>query len=197
MRGHLSRELAEPDSRIDHAAAPGGAVGRPKTAAHGGRSVSASRSSPSSKSSTPATLPSATSDSKDGETKVWLRPKKDTGSPPEALQAISEASSPKSNGERSPRPTSFPSSISNGVVTSPPSSVVSSGGRPPRMPDGPVKTTDIKSPEEVTGVRSPSPESWTVQMDTGHPLTWTNGTVARPIATKMAPCVGDGGPLSL
>jgi len=81
---------------------------------------------------------------------------------PVELSAITEQkeTSPKSprSGERSPRPTSFPIAK--------------------MLADGPVKTTEIKSPEEVTGVKSPSPESWTVQMDTGGALTWMNGTVA-------------------
>lgn len=90
-----------------------------------------------------------------------------------------EPQSPRS-GERSPRPNSF--SVTN------------------ILSDGPVKTTDIKSSEEVTGVKSPSPESWTVEIDTGDPLNWLNGNVPHTghvIANEIAANGLLSGPISI
>lgn len=38
-----------------------------------------------------------------------------------------------------------------------------------------VPLTTVKSPEEVTGVRSPDPESWTVPLEIGKGLHWMDG----------------------
>ncbi|KAI1296559.1 hypothetical protein HDE_04938 [Halotydeus destructor] len=89
--------------------------------------------------------------------------------------------SPKS-GERSPRPTTFPGSGISSFATTPTNGECVKATAPetkntPRMPEGPVKTTDIKSPEEMTGVKSPPPETWAVELDNGSPLNWTNGKV--------------------
>lgn len=42
-------------------------------------------------------------------------------------------------------------------------------------PSGPVKVTDIKTPEEATGIKSPEPESYTVEIEPENALVWTNG----------------------
>jgi hypothetical protein len=52
----------------------------------------------------------------------------------------------------------------------------------PPLPSGPVRTTQVKSPEEITGVKSPSPESWTVPIDKG--LNWMNGGTPANFDTK-------------
>ncbi|GFV15148.1 uncharacterized protein TNCV_4327951 [Trichonephila clavipes] len=44
-----------------------------------------------------------------------------------------------------------------------------------------VPLTTVKSPEEVTGVRSPDPESWTVPLEIGKGLHWMDGKT--PAAT--------------
>ncbi|XP_023226100.1 nuclear protein MDM1-like isoform X2 [Centruroides sculpturatus] len=45
----------------------------------------------------------------------------------------------------------------------------------PKLPNRPVPLTTVKSPEEVTGVRSPDPATWTVPLETGKGLQWTDG----------------------
>lgn len=45
----------------------------------------------------------------------------------------------------------------------------------PEPQGGPVPLTTVKSPEEMTGVKSPDPETWTVPLDTGRGLEWTDG----------------------
>lgn len=99
---------------------------------------------------------------------------------PEAGRRVKEAAAEPSSGELSPR--------SNGISVA------------PALPDGPVKTTEIKSSEEVTGVRSPSPESWTVELDTGDPLKWLNGNVPHTghvIANELASNGLMSGPISI
>ncbi|XP_054719556.1 uncharacterized protein LOC129229302 isoform X2 [Uloborus diversus] len=44
-----------------------------------------------------------------------------------------------------------------------------------RQPPLKVPLTTVKSPEEVTGVRSPDPESWTVPLEIGKGLHWMDG----------------------
>lgn len=92
--------------------------------------------------------------------KVWIKPKKlDVSGKIEASNGGEQ--------QKSPRPTSL--SMTNGVDFS--------KQPPPPLPSGPVATTKIRSPEEVTGVKSPSPESWTVPIDTNANLNWINGQV--------------------
>ncbi|XP_013772042.2 uncharacterized protein LOC106457196 isoform X2 [Limulus polyphemus] len=44
----------------------------------------------------------------------------------------------------------------------------------PEPPTGPVPLTTVMSPEELTGVKSPVPETWTVPLETKKELEWTN-----------------------
>ncbi|XP_053208538.1 uncharacterized protein LOC128392531 [Panonychus citri] len=71
---------------------------------------------------------------------------------------------------RSPRPNCFISSITRVNGQSLPS------------PGSAVKTTEIKSPEEVTGVKSPSPEAWKVAFETGNGINWTQ---AKPVTNTI------------
>ncbi|XP_067135893.1 fibrous sheath CABYR-binding protein-like [Centruroides vittatus] len=56
---------------------------------------------------------------------------------------------------------------------------------------GPVQLTTVRSPEEVTGVKSPDPESWTVPIETGKGLEWTDGQTPgeEPVRAKSPPAV--------
>lgn len=66
------------------------------------------------------------------------------------------------------RPSSLENSVTNGVEPS-------VGAKEP-APRTVVRTTQVKSPEEVTGVRSPSPESWTVPLVAqSNELHWIGG----------------------
>jgi hypothetical protein len=44
---------------------------------------------------------------------------------------------------------------------------------PPAIHGGPVRITDIKSPEELSGIKSPPPENWLISVDQ-KPIDWTN-----------------------
>ncbi|XP_022246666.1 microtubule-associated protein futsch-like [Limulus polyphemus] len=76
------------------------------------------------------------------------------------------------NGEKEPiRPNSLPAvnGLANGKDTDSPSPL------PELTHGGHVPLTRVKSPEEMTGVKSPDPESWTVPLETGPGLEWMNG----------------------
>ncbi len=126
----------------------------------------------------PKTVTNLKSDSEKAtkpEGKIWLKPKKltqetndtKTGTKPsdKTPTASKAVNKPGNGGPKSPRPTSLTAKDKNknnsGNVSIPP------------LPSGPVRTTQVKSPEEITGVKSPSPESWTVPIDKG--LNWMNG----------------------
>ncbi|XP_022247782.1 nuclear protein MDM1-like isoform X2 [Limulus polyphemus] len=47
----------------------------------------------------------------------------------------------------------------------------------PEPPTGPVPLTTVKSPEEVTGIKSPDPETWTIPLETSKDLEWTDGHI--------------------
>lgn len=47
-----------------------------------------------------------------------------------------------------------------------------------------VPLTTVKSPEEVTGVRSPDPESWTVPLEIGKGLHWMDGKTPGSASTE-------------
>ncbi|XP_074599662.1 uncharacterized protein LOC141854023 [Brevipalpus obovatus] len=123
--------------------------------------------------------------------KIWLKPKKDekavevkpSPKEPESKRektSTSQNDKPSNLSERS----SIPSIASSGEdqPKSPrPNSLIGNGlngevGLMKVLDEGPVKTTEIKSPEEVTGVKSPSPELWKVQVDTGANVNWTDGS---------------------
>lgn len=53
----------------------------------------------------------------------------------------------------------------------------------PKLPNRPVPLTTVKSPEEVTGVRSPDPATWTVPLETGKGLQWTDGKTPSGVST--------------
>ncbi|XP_076358667.1 uncharacterized protein LOC143251158 [Tachypleus tridentatus] len=76
------------------------------------------------------------------------------------------------NGEKEPiRPNSLPAvnGLANGKDTDSPSPL------PELTHGGHVPLTRVKSPEEMTGIKSPDPESWTVPLETGPGLEWMNG----------------------
>lgn len=118
--------------------------------------------------------------------KIWLKPKKeektkiekeDEKDEKEKKEEKEEKSESKQNGQenenvsnrdfvRSSRPNSLVAGL-NGDIGFPLGKDV---------PEGPVKTTEIKSPEEATGVKSPSPEHWKVQVETGAKIDWTEGS---------------------
>ncbi|GFR07960.1 uncharacterized protein TNCT_707772 [Trichonephila clavata] len=50
-----------------------------------------------------------------------------------------------------------------------------------------VPLTTVKSPEEVTGVRSPDPESWTVPLEIGKGLHWMDGKTPDGVQAKGPP----------
>ncbi|XP_055953980.1 uncharacterized protein LOC129989456 isoform X4 [Argiope bruennichi] len=50
-----------------------------------------------------------------------------------------------------------------------------------------VPLTTVKSPEEVTGVRSPDPESWTVPLEIGKGLHWMDGKTPDGVQPKGPP----------
>ncbi len=118
------------------------------------------------------------------EGKIWLKPKKliqepndtNSGTKPshKSPTASKEVNKPGNGGPKSPRPTSLTandnSKNNSGHVSIPP------------LPSGPVRTTQVKSPEEITGVKSPSPESWTVPIDKG--LNWMNGETPTNFGAK-------------
>ncbi|XP_022256825.1 nuclear protein MDM1-like isoform X3 [Limulus polyphemus] len=52
----------------------------------------------------------------------------------------------------------------------------------PEPPTGPVPLTTVKSPEEVTGIKSPDPETWTIPLETNKELEWTDGHI--PVDAK-------------
>ncbi|XP_015786884.1 uncharacterized protein LOC107364090 isoform X3 [Tetranychus urticae] len=103
-----------------------------------------------------------------------LSPREKEGRKDEDETASNNTKSPNTSDDqpRSPRPNSLVGSIGS----------ITNGGidlaSPPALPDGPVKTTEIKSPEEVTGVKSPSPELWRVTVDTGTDINWTESKPA-------------------
>ncbi|XP_076363007.1 uncharacterized protein LOC143253282 isoform X2 [Tachypleus tridentatus] len=54
----------------------------------------------------------------------------------------------------------------------------------PAPPTGPVPLTTVKSPEEVTGIKSPDPETWTIPLETSKDLEWTEGHI--PVDAKRS-----------
>ncbi|CAM1324156.1 Uncharacterised protein r2_g3283 [Pycnogonum litorale] len=56
---------------------------------------------------------------------------------------------------------------------------------PPPLPE-PVHLTHVRSPEEVTGVKSPDPETWTVPLHKSQPLQWTDGQTGSPMSDKTS-----------
>lgn len=69
---------------------------------------------------------------------------------------------------------SFMSNI-NGQESAIPNDPASSNGvsSPPSIQSGPVRITDIKSPEELSGIKSPPPENWLISVDQ-KTIDWTN-----------------------
>lgn len=64
---------------------------------------------------------------------------------------------------------------------------------------GPVQLTTVRSPEEVTGMKSPDPESWTVPIETGKGLEWTDGQTPgeEPVRAKSPPVLLASKPVEL
>lgn len=58
---------------------------------------------------------------------------------------------------------------------------------PVTKPPMKVPLTTVKSPEEVTGVRSPDPESWTVPLEIGKGLHWMDGKTPDGVQAKGPP----------
>ncbi|XP_076339331.1 uncharacterized protein LOC143240566 isoform X2 [Tachypleus tridentatus] len=54
-------------------------------------------------------------------------------------------------------------------------------------PTGPVPLTTVMSPEELTGVKSPVPETWTVPLERNKELEWTNCYTAADIKRMKCP----------
>lgn len=54
-------------------------------------------------------------------------------------------------------------------------------------PTGPVPLTTIMSPEELTGVKSPVPETWTVPLERNKELEWTNCYIAADMKQMKCP----------
>ncbi|XP_053208536.1 uncharacterized protein LOC128392528 isoform X4 [Panonychus citri] len=122
---------------------------------------------------TPATT-GASSLVTSGSLTPMLSPREKEGGKDELETGTNAIRSPNTSDDqtRSPRPNSLVSSITTtngGSGLSSPPGIIS---------DGPVKTTEIKSPEEVTGVKSPSPELWRVAIDTGADINWTEAKPA-------------------
>ena len=125
---------------------------------------------------------SAMSESPKPEGKIWLKPKpkateekkEEKKEKPSKLPTNSGHTTKQSDkgngGPKSPRPTTLTTSGNGKNEKEKPKE------KPP-IPSGPIRTTQIKSPEEITGVKSPSPESWTVPID--RQLNWINGETPR------------------
>lgn len=124
----------------------------------------------------PKKAPTTTSAPKAQEAKVWLKPKKTTtttaapktngnaksSSDGKAVPKAVNKASAKSVAGGKQQPSSTETPPSSKVFDSEPKSV-------------PLRTTQVKSPEELTGIKSPSPESWKVSIEKGG-LNWVNGS---------------------
>ena len=128
------------------------------------------------------------------EGKIWIKakPKTQTEEPKkkpsnELPIKTDDKKTPTDNGNegpKSPRPTTLNMGNDNSTVNGNDKSVSQPQQKRPPLPSGPIRTTQVKSPEEITGVKSPSPESWTVELDKG--LTWVNGETPRNIDSKYS-----------
>jgi hypothetical protein len=117
---------------------------------------------------------------------VWLKSKKSSQDTNTAIKkevkeenakSKSDIKNNRENEQKSPRPTSLTGSVNNNN---------NNQEKPiPVLPSGPVKTTQIRSPEEITGIKSPSPESWTVPIEGG--LNWMNGETPNNYDRKFEP----------
>lgn len=122
----------------------------------------------------PVTTTTTTSVPKDKEAKVWLKP---------AKKAAPPAASAKSNGEPPAKPTgkAVPKAVPKAGAKASAAAAAPTNETPPtsKVFDSepksvPLRTTQVKSPEELTGIKSPSPESWKVSIEKGG-LNWVNG----------------------
>lgn len=79
----------------------------------------------------------------------------------------------------SPRPASLTgstrSSLQGSLIAEAAAKAAAQSGKNGQVASGPVKVTDIKTPEEATGIKSPEPESWTVEIESDNALIWMNG----------------------
>lgn len=119
------------------------------------------------------------------EAKVWLKPKKTTTTTTPTTNGNAKSSS---DGKAVPKAVNKSSGKKQQPATStekPPSSKVFD----PEPKSVPLRTTQVKSPEELTGIKSPSPESWKVSIEKGG-LNWVNGSTPVNFDGKTAGAAG-------
>ena len=100
--------------------------------------------------------------------KVWIRAQQQKDD--QAAKATASTTDAPS-----PRPASLTGSTRSSQHESLIAEAAAKAAAATAAPPGPVKVTDIKTPEEATGIKSPEPESWTVEIEPENSLIWTNG----------------------
>lgn len=109
--------------------------------------------------------------------KVWIRAQQknsdDTAVKATAAAATADAPSPRpASLTGSTRSSQHESLIAEAAAKA---AAATAANQSHRATGGTVKVTDIKTPEEATGIKSPEPESWTVEIEPENALIWTNG----------------------
>lgn len=117
--------------------------------------------------SAPAT---ATTKSADQKPKVWIKPKKKIGE--DDVDRNQKPITPEAKKvDRNQKPISSELK-KNSVTDTKPINAKQFDAEPKSVP---LRTTEVKSPEQLTGIKSPSPESWKVSIEKGG-LQWVNGS---------------------
>lgn len=105
--------------------------------------------------------------------KVWIR-----AQVPQKEEEKKKSPSDGAN-QASPRPASLTgsarSSLQGSLIAEAAAKAAAQTSKNGDIVSGPVKVTDIKTPEEATGIKSPDPESWTVEIESDNALVWMNG----------------------
>lgn len=119
---------------------------------------------PSSSTTTATNQQTSSSTAVDGSKKIWIKPVKKPQQ--QTNESAAESTSIKTK----------PANTGSAVATTAtePQQQQQQREFDPQPKQVPLHTTQIKSPEQISGIKSPSPESWKVTIEKGG-LNWVNG----------------------
>lgn len=159
--GSTPANVRKPNSSTNQSGVPAAAANTHSNTPAVDRNNNSIRRVPPKPKSTPTNKP--TPPSSEGSQKIWIKPKKSN-----ATTSVEQTESKPEHKAAEVAKDDQLKPIQTNVVDP----VVKEFDSEPKS--YPLRTTDVKSPEELTGIKSPSPESWKVSIEKGG-LNWVNG----------------------
>lgn len=121
---------------------------------------------PSSSTTTATNQQTSSSTAVDGSKKIWIKPVKKPQQ--QTNESAAELTSIKT------KPANTGSAVATTATEPQQQQQQQQREFDPQPKQVPLHTTQIKSPEQISGIKSPSPESWKVTIEKGG-LNWVNG----------------------